>query len=122
MAGALEQVSDLLVKTESSDQEAHDIKVSNLKRTPLQGFYEEHSILKELSTDNLMSVTVRHNTEKAKNELYIDTDLPGDVVVHWGVCRDDGKSWEVPKEPYPPETIPFKNKALQTQLQVCQII
>ncbi|KAL6508114.1 hypothetical protein OROHE_021656 [Orobanche hederae] len=60
---------------------------------------------------------IRHNREEDKNELHIETDLPGDVVVHWGVCRDEGKNWEVPEEPYPPETIIFKNKALRTRLQ-----
>lgn len=116
------QVSNLLLKTESSDQKGDDTKESNLKKRLLQGFYEEHSVFKEICIDNLMTVSVRHSREEGKNELYIETDLPGDVVVHWGVCRDEGKNWEVPEEPYPPETITFKNKALRTRLQVHQRI
>ncbi|KAF3971426.1 hypothetical protein ACB098_03G165000 [Castanea mollissima] len=45
------------------------------------------------------------------------TDLPGDVVIHWGVCLDGAKKWEIPSAPYPPETIAFKDKALRTRLQ-----
>lgn len=118
LGGALGQLSNLLHKTESSNQKEDDAKESNLKKRPLQGFYEEHSVFKELLIDNLMTVSVRHSKEEDKNELYIETDLPGDVVVHWGVCRDESKKWEVPEEPYPPETITFKNKALRTRLQV----
>lgn len=112
------QISNLLLKTESSNQRGDDVKEPKLKRRPLQGFYEEHSVSKELLIDNLMTVSVRHSKEEDQNELYMETDLPGDVVVHWGVCRDEVKNWEVPEGPYPPETITFKNKALRTRLQV----
>lgn len=111
-------MSNLLLKTGAADPRGDGIKESNLKQRPLQDFYEEHSVFKEIYTDNLMSVSVRHCTEKARNVLYIETDLPGDVILHWGVCRDKYKIWEVPAEPYPPETIKFKNKALRTLLQV----
>ncbi|XP_057777113.1 alpha-amylase 3, chloroplastic isoform X2 [Salvia miltiorrhiza] len=117
LPGDLGQISNLPLETESADGKGNDIKESNLEKRPLQGFYEEHSVFKEICTDNLMSVSVSHCTEKDKHLLYIETDLPGDVVIHWGVCRDEGKNWEVPAEPYPPETIIFKNKALQTLLQ-----
>lgn len=122
VAGDLGQIPNLSLETESVDGKGDDIKESNLKKRPLQGFYEEHSVFKEICSDNLMRVSVSHCTEKSKNLLYIETDLPGDVVVHWGVCRGEGKNWEVPVEPYPPETITFKNKALQTRLQVYQRI
>ncbi|KAA8529464.1 hypothetical protein F0562_033737 [Nyssa sinensis] len=55
--------------------------------------------------------------ETAKNLVRIETDLPGDVVLHWGVCKDDNKKWEIPAAPYPAETMLFKKKALRTPLQ-----
>ncbi|XP_042052904.1 alpha-amylase 3, chloroplastic-like isoform X2 [Salvia splendens] len=115
--GDLGKISNLPQETKSADAEVDDIKESSLKQRPLQGFYVEHSVFKEICIDNSMSVSVSHCSEKAKNVVRIETDLPGDVVVHWGVWRDEGKNWEVPVEPYPPETITFKNKALQTRLQ-----
>lgn len=122
VAGDLGQISNLPLETESAADKGDDINNSNLKKRPLQGFYEEHSVFKEICTDNSMSVSVSHCKEKAKNVLYIETDLPGDVVIHWGVCRGEGKNWELPVEPYPLETIAFKSKALQTRLQVYQRI
>ncbi|KAI3467396.1 hypothetical protein Pfo_024059 [Paulownia fortunei] len=116
-AGALGQISNMLLKSEAADCKGDDIRESNLQKRPLQGFYEEHSVFKEIFTDNSMSVSVRHCLERAKHVLYIETDIPGDVVIHWGVCRDEGKNWEIPSEPYPPETFMFKNKALRTLLQ-----
>ncbi|KAG6429675.1 hypothetical protein SASPL_107727 [Salvia splendens] len=115
--GDLGKISNLPQETESADAQVDGIKESSLKQRPLQGFYVEQSVFKEICIDNSMSVSVSHCTEKAKNVVRIETDLPGDVVAHWGVWRDEGKNWEVPVEPYPPETITFKNKALQTRLQ-----
>lgn len=66
-----------------------------------------------------MRAAVQKCPETAKNLLYIETDLPGDVIIHWGLCKDDGKNWEIPAEPYPAETTVFKNKALRTSLKVC---
>jgi len=64
-----------------------------------------------------VSAAVQKCPETAKNLLYIETDLPRDVIIHWGVCKDDGKNWEIPAEPYPAETTVFKNKALRTSLK-----
>lgn len=111
-------MSNLIIKTEADDSKGDNLMESNMKKRPLQGFYEDHSVFKEVVTDNLLNVSVRHDLETSKNVLSIETDLPGDVVIHWGVCGDEGKNWVVPAEPYPPETILFKNKALRTLLQV----
>ncbi|KAL0408668.1 UNVERIFIED_CONTAM: Alpha-amylase 3, chloroplastic [Sesamum radiatum] len=115
--GALGQLSSMLLKPEAAESKGEDIGELSLQKRPLQSFYEEHSVVKEIVSCNTVSVSVRHCQEKAKNILCLETDLPGDVVVHWGVCRDESKSWEIPAEPYPPETIIFKNKALRTLLQ-----
>ncbi|CAA0834706.1 Alpha-amylase 3- chloroplastic [Striga hermonthica] len=116
VAGALGQISNILLKPEAADLKQNDIQ-QNLQMRPLQGFYEEQSVFKEVSTDNSMSVSVRYDLESAKHVLHIETDLPEDVIIHWGVCKDEGRNWEIPPEPYPPETINFKNKALRTLLQ-----
>ncbi|KAL0327196.1 UNVERIFIED_CONTAM: Alpha-amylase 3, chloroplastic [Sesamum angustifolium] len=115
--GALGPLASILLKPEAAESKGEDIGELSLQNRPLQSFYEEHSVVKEIVACNTVSVSVRHCQEKAKNILYLETDLPGDVVVHWGVCRDESKSWEIPVEPYPPETIIFKNKALRTLLQ-----
>lgn len=84
----------------------------------LEGLYEEQPIAKHVAIENSVTVSVRKCPETAKSLLYVETDLLGDVVIHWGVCRDDAKRWEIPSGPHPPETIFFRDKALQTQLQV----
>lgn len=106
-------------KVEDSRSESRGLKQ---EKRVLEGFYEELPIAKEVVIDNSVTVSVRKCLQTAKNLLYLETDLPGDVVVHWGVCRDDSKKWEIPSPPYPPETIEFKNKALRTLLQVRTVL
>jgi len=66
-----------------------------------------------------LSITsIRNCSETANNILYLETDIPGDILLHWGVCRDNLKWWEIPPAPHPPETIAFKDRALRTKLQV----
>lgn len=120
VAESLGQLTSVLLKPEADSARAEDIRDLKWRKIPLQGFYEEQSVSKETFSDNSVSVSVKHSLEKAKIVLNMETDLPGDVVVHWGVYKDDGKTWEIPAEPYPPETCMFKNKALQTLLQVIE--
>ncbi|XP_009599230.1 alpha-amylase 3, chloroplastic isoform X1 [Nicotiana tomentosiformis] len=117
--GPLGQLSNILLKPEAapSKGEASSNDGSSVKSKRLEGFYEVHTIVKETLVDNTVSVSVKHCPETKKNILYIDTDLPGNVVLHWGVCKDDAKTWELPTMPYPAETVVFKNKALRTLLQ-----
>lgn len=117
ISGPLGQISNMLLKPEAANSK-EDIGELSVQKRGLQGFYEEQAVVKEILVDNSVSVSVRHCLETAKNLLYIETDLPGDVIVHWGICKDDGKTWEIPSEPYPPETSMFKDKALRTLLQV----
>lgn len=112
----------MLVKAEASQSKVQDSK-SDFKEPKqenrrLEGFYEELAIVKKVVTDTSVTVSVRKCHETAKNLLYLETDLPGDVVIHWGVCRAESKEWEIPAAPYPPETTVFKNKALRTLLKV----
>ncbi|XP_020241868.1 alpha-amylase 3, chloroplastic isoform X2 [Asparagus officinalis] len=110
--GALGQISSLLLKPEGSPPEKE--LVQNSKIT---GFCEEYTILKEEQVQNSMTVTVKKSNEANKNLLHFDTDIPGNVVVHWGVCRNNNKHWEVPSKPHPPSTKILRRKALQTLLQ-----
>ncbi|CAI9779330.1 unnamed protein product [Fraxinus pennsylvanica] len=114
--GPLGQISNILLKSEAANSK-EDIGERSSQKRGLQGFYEEQAVVKETLVDNSVSVSVRHCLETAKNLLNIETDLPGDVIVHWGICKDEGKTWEIPSEPYPPETSMFKDKALRTRLQ-----
>ncbi|XP_057494019.1 alpha-amylase 3, chloroplastic-like [Actinidia eriantha] len=118
--GPFEQLSSLLLKSEEAHPKGEDNSDSrgpSKKTKCLEGFYEEHSIVKEVLINNSVSVSARKCPKTAKNLLHIETDIPGDVVVHWGLCKDDGEKWEIPAKPYPAETIVFKNKALRTLLK-----
>ncbi|XVE53285.1 hypothetical protein DITRI_Ditri02bG0192300 [Diplodiscus trichospermus] len=119
--GALGQLSNILLKAEASHANSQSgsskSKDSKNQNRRVEGFYEEQPIVKEVYIGNLVSVAVRKSPDRTKNLLYLETDIPGDVVVHWGVCRDDAKTWEIAAAPYPPETAVFKNKALRTLLQ-----
>ncbi|MBA0855881.1 hypothetical protein Goshw_020522 [Gossypium schwendimanii] len=107
---AVEQLPNMVLKAEASC----DSKNENRR---LEGFYEEQLIVKEVSVGNMVNVAIRKFPDAANIVLHLETDIPGDVVVHWGVCRDDAKTWEIPAVPYPPETTVFRNKALRTLLQ-----
>lgn len=113
--GALGQLSNLLVKPESNSKGGSGDTKEEKKN--LEGFNEELAIVKEVAVDNSVSVSVRQCPETTKYLLYLATDLPGDVIVHWGACRDETRKWEIPAAPHPPETTVFKNKALRTLLQ-----
>lgn len=118
--GTLGQLSNMLLKSgapPTGEDGSTDLKKPIQQERCLQGFSEEHSIVKETHVDNSVSVSIKRCPETANNLLCIDTDIFGDVIVHWGVCKDESKRWEIPAEPYPRETIIFKNKALRTQLQ-----
>ncbi|CAO1945770.1 unnamed protein product [Urochloa humidicola] len=83
----------------------------------ISGFYQEFQIVKSEYTQNFVTVTVKRDNETHKRLVEFDTDIPGEVVIHWGVCRDNSMTWEIPPEPHPPTTKIFRQKALQTLLQ-----
>lgn len=120
--GAFGPLSSLILRGEASTTTGPDNSTNS--RDPkqesrsLERFYDEQPIAKQVSVDSSVTVSVRKCPETAKNHLHVETDLPGDVVIHWGVCLDGAKKWEIPAAPYPPETIAFKDKALRTRLQV----
>lgn len=121
-SGALRKLTNIFFKAETSNSQEKDSGESRGTKEQtrsLEGFYEELPIAKEIAVVNSVTVSVRKCPETAKNLLYLETDLPNHVVVHWGVCKDDSKRWEVPAAPHPPETVVFKDKALRTRLQVC---
>ncbi|KAK3421955.1 hypothetical protein EUGRSUZ_G02543 [Eucalyptus grandis] len=119
--GALGQLSNILLKGEASDYKdkdaSTDLEASKQEVRCLEGFYVEQPIVKVVSIRNSVNISVKICPKTAKTLVYLETDLPRDVIVHWGVCRDDSKKWEIPAAPYPPETEIFKNKALRTLLQ-----
>lgn len=112
------QLSNMLLKSDGATYKGEGFREPNLQKRSLEGFYEELSVIKAVPLDNSVTVSLRRCPETAKNLVYIETDLSGEVVVHWGVSRGEGKKWEIPPEPYPAETLVFKNKALRTPLQV----
>ncbi|XP_061989795.1 alpha-amylase 3, chloroplastic [Rosa rugosa] len=121
LPGALGKLSNLFFKAESSNSQdknsSSESRGTKEETRSLEGFYEELPIAKQIAVVNSVTVSVRKCPETAKNLLYLETDLPDHVVVHWGVCKDDAKRWEIPAAPHPPETVVFKDKALRTRLQ-----
>ncbi|VFQ61225.1 unnamed protein product [Cuscuta campestris] len=119
--GALGQLSDMLLKSEVDHAKGQNRSTGSSEpgeqTRRREGFYEEHTIVKETLVEHSVVVTVKEFPEAAKNILQIDTDLPGDVLIHWGICKDEGRHWELPPEPYPTQTTIFKNKAMRTLLQ-----
>ena len=86
----------------------------------VEQYNEVLPIVREDTFQNYLTVSVRRNNELDRNVVHFDTDIPGQVIVHWGVCRDENKNWEIPTPPYPIGSRVFRGKALQTLLQVCQ--
>ncbi|XP_024990127.1 alpha-amylase 3, chloroplastic-like [Cynara cardunculus var. scolymus] len=118
--GTLGQLSNMLLKSNGASEDGNrdsNSKESAQKKRDLRSFYEEHDIVKQTLVDNSISVCIKRCPEAANNLLHIETDIPGDVVVHWGVCKDASKKWEIPTGSYPAKTSAYKTKALQTQLQ-----
>lgn len=117
--GAL--LSNIFIKAEVSSSKGVDSssesEETKQKIKKLEGFYEEKPISKHITFVNSATVSVRKCPTTARNLLYLETDIPGEVIVHWGVCRDEAKNWEILADPLPPGTTVFKNKALRTLLQ-----
>ncbi|MQL90766.1 hypothetical protein Taro_023367 [Colocasia esculenta] len=113
--GALNQISNLLLKADESTAKVEK-NVKERSRV-VEGYYKEYPILKEEPVQNFMTINVRRSDELQKNIVLFDTDIPGDVVVHWGVCRDGSTRWEFPTTPHPKGTKVFRGKALRTLLQ-----
>lgn len=90
----------------------------NYKNGLLEGYHKEYSICKEEQVTNSVTVAIMRNEGENTNHLLFDTDIPGEVIVHWGVCKGDDKSWHIPKTPHPPKSRVFRKKAVQTLLQV----
>ncbi|VAH62518.1 unnamed protein product [Triticum turgidum subsp. durum] len=83
-------------------------------------FYEEYPILKSEYFEHFVSVAVTENSETDKSLVEFYTDITGDVIIHWGVCKGNTMTWEIPPEPHPPNTKIFRQKALQTLLECMQ--
>ncbi|KAI8011313.1 Glutamine-dependent NAD(+) synthetase [Camellia lanceoleosa] len=76
--GALGQLSSMLLKSEGAHPKGEDSSESrypNQKDKSLEGFYEEHSIVREVLISNSVTVSVRKCPEMAKNLLYMERDL-----------------------------------------------
>lgn len=66
-----------------------------------------------LERDKQLAVAV----SKDQNRYHLDliTDLPGPLLLHWGVVRGSGKEWHLPPSSmYPSESTVFHNLAAQT--------
>ncbi|XP_010551510.1 PREDICTED: alpha-amylase 3, chloroplastic [Tarenaya hassleriana] len=119
--GALGQLSSILLKSDELHTKDQDSSKESAgfgqEKKGLEGFYEEILITKEVAVVNSVSVIVKKCPKTSKNMVHLETDTPGDVIVHWGVNKAGSRNWEIPAEPYPEETSLFKNKALRTRLR-----
>lgn len=108
------QFSSMMIQSEDTLSEDEN-KNGNSKESA-KSFFEEHPIVKETVVENSMNVYIKRCSKTSKYLVNIETDIPDDVIVHWGISKDESKKWEIPSEPYPANTYLFKNKALRTQL------
>lgn len=120
--GILDWMSGMFLKPEESPPQApengSEIEDANHSNQRGDGVCKEYKLSKETVLENFLKVSVHKNTEEKLNLVSFDTDLPGDVVLHWGVCKDDAKRWEILlQSEYPSDTIVFRRRALQTTLQ-----
>ncbi|XP_029127408.1 alpha-amylase 3, chloroplastic isoform X2 [Cajanus cajan] len=117
--GNLGQISEMFFKSRADRDERSESRVPEKENNQPERFYEEVSVTKKVSVKNSISVSTKKCFEsgQVKDLIHFETDLPGDAVLHWGVCRDDSKKWEVPPPPHPPGTVSFKGRALRTQLR-----
>lgn len=120
--GILDQVSGLFLKSKISSPEAmenrSDIADSNHSNQGNDGVCKEYKLVKETIVENFLKVSMQKNKEKKMSLVSFDTDLPGDVVLHWGVCKDNAKRWEIfVNGQYPSNTNVFRSRALQTTLK-----
>ncbi|KAD3642219.1 hypothetical protein R6Q59_004846 [Mikania micrantha] len=109
------QFSSMMIQSEDTYSEDEN-KNGNSKESE-KSFYEEHPIVQETVVENSMDVYIKKCSKTSNYLVNIETDIPDDVIVHWGISKDDSKKWEIPSGPYPANTYLFKNKALRTQLQ-----
>ncbi|XP_058764076.1 alpha-amylase 3, chloroplastic [Vicia villosa] len=116
-----QQISNALLKSEATDDKIQDNNSVSESPKPessqVEGFSVELSLTKEVTVNNSISVSIKKSSETAKNILDLETDIPGDVFLHWGACRDDLRKWEAPPAPHPSETVAFKETALRTKLK-----
>ncbi|KAG5050587.1 Alpha-amylase 3, chloroplastic [Glycine soja] len=118
--GNLGQISKMFLQSEEADQDdSSESRVPEQDNNQPESFCEEVPITKKVLVQNSISVSTTkcHESGAVKELLLLETDLPGDVVLHWGVCRDDSRKWEVPPRPHPPGTVAFKERALRTQFR-----
>ncbi|CAJ2656874.1 unnamed protein product [Trifolium pratense] len=115
------QISNVILKSESTvdkvQENSSESESPKKENSQVEGFNVELSLTKEVTVNNSISVSVRKCSETAKYLLDLETDIPGDVFLHWGASRDDLRIWEAPPAPHPPQTVSFKKTALRTQLK-----
>lgn len=120
--GILDWMSGMFLKPKESLpqtlQNGSEIEDANTSNQIGDGVCKEYKLSKENVLKNVLRVSVQKNTEEKLTLVSFDTDLPGDVVLHWGVCKDDSKRWEILHQgEYPSDTIVFRRRALQTTFQ-----
>lgn len=119
--GDIGQISNVILDSEATNDKVQDSSSESespkKENSQVEGFNVELPLTKEVTVNNSISVSVRKCSETAKNILDLETDIPGNIFLHWGVCRDDLRSWEAPPAPHPPQTVAYKDTVLRTQLK-----
>ncbi|XP_076939237.1 alpha-amylase 3, chloroplastic-like, partial [Bidens hawaiensis] len=109
------QLSSMLIQSEDTHSE-NENNTGDSKES-VKSFYIEHPVVQETVVENSMTVYIKRCSKTSNYLVNMETDIPDDVIVHWGVSKDESKKWEIPSGPYPANTLLFKNKALRTPLQ-----
>ncbi|KAJ3695027.1 hypothetical protein LUZ60_000404 [Juncus effusus] len=109
-SGAFGQISSMLIKTNEETN-------PNPLPKPITEFEEEYTIFEQEKFQNSLKITVNKENER-NNVVEFETDIPDQVIVHWGVSmNNNSNNWEIPNPPYPNNTKILRKKALQTLLE-----
>ena len=53
--------------------------------------------------------------EDGTQQIQLETQMEGKLILHWGVERQDKDGWALPNDGcWPPGTVAYKKRALQT--------
>ena len=62
-----------------------------------------------------LTAQVSVSEEDGAQVVRLESELPGKLLLHWGVQRSDNDSWALPEEGSRPEgSVVYKSRALQT--------
>ncbi len=79
--------------------------------------HHTHSLIRTLTPLLSTQIIVEDGTEQGLQRIILTTNMPGKLLLHWGVEGGEGykEGWRLPGErSWPDGTVMYKDRALQT--------